>query len=155
LNFQDWIEYLEKQGYTEFHFGIFSEPYLTMILEINPRKTEESRWSIHDITPHDKIHEKAIVFIKRSSGNVEGYFTAGKIWFYTFPIDMKEIRKNHVEKLQVEESFLESVKDKKYVTIIEIKNPTSIEPFKVYKKDMRGWVTFTKEKVYTKFGSVI
>ena len=64
---------LKKIKNKRLHLGIFSEPYLTYMLEGN--KTIESRFSKNKIAPYKKISKEDIVLLKKSSGKIVGYFT--------------------------------------------------------------------------------
>lgn len=66
-------EEIEMIKNKKIHLGIFSEPYLTYILE--GKKKVESRFSKNKILPYNQISKDDIVIVKKSGGNVLAYFT--------------------------------------------------------------------------------
>ena len=87
--YDEIIENLEKQlpandidkiRNKKVHLGIFSEPYLTYILD--GKKIIDSRFSKNKIAPYNQITKKDIVIVKKSGGNVLGYFTVKNVLFF-------------------------------------------------------------------------
>ena len=74
------IKELTKIKNTSLHLGIFTEPYLTYMLE--GKKTIESRFSKNKILPYNQISKDDIVIVKKSSGNVVAYFTIKDVLFF-------------------------------------------------------------------------
>lgn len=121
------------------HLGIFAEPYLTYMLD--GRKTIESRFSKNKIAPYDKIGNEDIVFIKKSSGPVIGYFTIKKIRFYDLnETKIEEIRKQYQNELCVNEEFWNQKKDSNYATLIFIDKLIKFEPIYISKRGMQSWI---------------
>ena len=59
------------------HLAVFSGKVLEYLLD--GQKTTESRFSQNKIAPYDKVSEHDIVIIKRSGGDIVGYFEVGKV----------------------------------------------------------------------------
>lgn len=121
------------------HLGIFSEPYLTYMLE--GKKTIESRFSKNKIAPYNKITKDDIVIIKKFSGNVLGYFTIKDVLFFdlnTTSID--EIKLNFNKQLCVDETFWNNKKNSNYATLIIIDKLVKLNPFSVKKRGMQTWI---------------
>lgn len=121
------------------HLGIFSEPYLTYMLE--GKKTIESRFSKNKIAPYNKITKEDIVIIKKSSGNIIGYFTIKDVLFFDLRIaSIEKIKDKYEKQLCVNESFWNNKKDSNYATLIIIDKIIELESFHINKKGMQTWV---------------
>lgn len=121
------------------HLGIFSEPYLTYMLE--GKKTIESRFSKNRIVPYNKITKDDIVIIKKSSGDVLGYFTIKNVLFFDLnTVSINEIKEKYYEQLCVDEEFWITKKNSNYATLIIIDKLYKLKPFHVHKKGMQTWI---------------
>ncbi len=121
------------------HLGIFTEPYLSLML--NGKKTIESRFSKRKMLPYDKITKDDIVIIKKSSGNVVGYFTIKDIKFFDLnTTDIADIKKLYNKELCVSENFWLEKQNSNYATLIFIKEIHLLKPFKINKKGMSTWL---------------
>lgn len=65
----------------DIHLGIFSEPYLTYMLD--GKKTIESRFSKNRILPYNQISKEDVVIVKKFSGDVLAYFTVKEVLFFS------------------------------------------------------------------------
>ena len=111
--YDEIIENLEKQlsnndmnkiKNRKVHLGIFGEPYLTYMLE--GKKTIESRFSKNKIAPYNQITNNYIIIIKKSSGDVLGYFTIKDVLFFDLNItSIDEIKLKYNKQLCVDETF--------------------------------------------------
>lgn len=127
------------------HLGIFSEPYLTYMLE--GKKTIESRFSKNKIAPYKQITNDDIVIIKKSSGDVLGYFTIKDVLFFDLNIiSIDEIILKYNNELCVDEAFWSSKKNSKYATLIMIDKLFKLKPFHISKKGMQTWVILSGGK---------
>ncbi len=132
-------EKLDKINSCKLHLGVFSEPYLTYMLEGS--KTIEARFSKMRIMPYNAISEKDIVIVKRSGGNVVAYFTIKKVLFFDLEqYDINDIKKKYQKELCVDEEFWNIKNDSKYATLIFIDKIYPIKPFKINKKGMNTWL---------------
>lgn len=121
------------------HLGIFSEPYLTYMLD--GKKTIESRFSKNRIVPYNKITKDDIVIIKKSSGDVLGYFTIKEVLFFDLnDTSINEIKEKYYKQLCVDETFWTTKKNSNYATLIIIDNIVELKPFHINKKGMQTWI---------------
>lgn len=133
------MEELEKIKHAQLHLGIFSEPYLTFMLD--GKKTIESRFSKNKILPYQQIDKEDIVIVKKSSGKVVAYFTIKKVMFFDLAqISIEEIKSNYQKELCVGEDFWTSKKDSRYATLIWIDKIVLLKPFSISKKGMQTWI---------------
>lgn len=138
---KDELEKLKKKNW---HLGIFTEPYLTYMLE--GKKTIESRLSNNKIVPYNQITKDDIVFIKKASGNVIGYFTIKDIEFIeTANMPISEIKEKYNDKLCLEDLFWKLKRHAKYATLITIDKLIQFEPFSIGKTGRLGWIKLKKE----------
>lgn len=146
--YQEIVSYLEKElSDSEFnkiknkklHLGVFNEPYLTYMLD--GRKTIESRFSKNRIAPFNKISRDDIVIIKKSSGNIVGYFTIKDVLFFdNCSNKIKYIKESFGKELCVDDIFWINKKDSNYATLIIIDKIFKIKPFHINKKGMQTWI---------------
>lgn len=123
------------------HLGIFSEPYLTYMLE--GKKTIESRFSKNKIMPYNQITKDDIVIVKKSSGVVLGYFTIKDVLFFDLnKTSMEEMKIKYNKQLCVDETFWISKKNSNYATLIIIDKLFKLKPFHINKKGMQTWIVF-------------
>jgi hypothetical protein len=130
------------RGDVDVHLGVFVEPFLGAILD--GRKTIESRFGVHRIAPFDRVQQGDLIFLKRSGGPVVGIALAGEATFYELdPTTLEHIRDRFAERICAEDDeFWEARAEKRYATLIEIDEVTSIDTLTVDKRDRRGWVTY-------------
>lgn len=130
---------LEKIKKHILHLGIFTEPYLTLML--NRKKTIESRFSKNKILPYNQISKDDIVIVKKSSGNVLAYFTIKKVLFYDLSkVSIDEIKSIYNKQLCVDENFWITKKDSNYATLIFIDKVIELNPFHIDKRGMQTWI---------------
>lgn len=139
------ISDMEKLKKSDIHLGIFSEPYLTYILD--GKKTIESRFSKKKIAPYNQIKKNDIVIVKKSSGNVVAYFTVKDVMFFDLNrISIKEIKEKYNKALQVTDDFWNLKKNSNYATLIIIEKLVKLNLFSIEKKGMQTWINLTKNK---------
>lgn len=123
------------------HLGIFSEPYLTYMLD--GRKTIESRFSKNKIAPYNKISKDDIVFIKKSGGDILGYFTIKEVLFFDLSVNsIDEIKLEYNNDLCVSDTFWFDKRNSNYATLIFIDKIYKLKPFHINKKGMQTWISF-------------
>lgn len=122
------------------HLAVFSQPYLDLVLA--GEKKIESRFSRNRCAPFDEIRSGDIVLLKEVSGPVCGVALANRIWFFDLdnePIDA--IRQQYGGAILADDEFWLRKEESSFATLIELTNPTSIEPLAFDKRDRRGWVS--------------
>ncbi len=130
------FQFLESKN---MHLGIFTEPYLTYMLD--GKKTIESRFSKNKIAPYEKIELGDIVLVKKSGGKVLAFFTIKEILFFDLEeTPISEIRKKYEKELCVEEAFWKQKEKSRYGTLIRIDQIERLKPFSISKKGMQTWI---------------
>lgn len=125
------------------HLAIVNEPFLSYIK--NGEKIIESRFTKNKIAPFFQIHEGDIVCMKAAGKPIDCVFIVGDLHFYeNTPYVLKKIREKYSSEIcACDDSFWESRKDKKYISLIGIKDVKKLERvFNVPKKDKRAWIRF-------------
>lgn len=121
------------------HLGIFSEPYLTYMLE--DKKTIESRFSKNKMMPYNQIAKDDIVIVKKSSRDVLNYFTIKDVLFFDLnTTSIEGIKSKYNKQLCVDETFWINKKNSNYATLIIIDKLFNLKPFHVNKKGMQTWI---------------
>lgn len=137
LELKEWLNIKDKT----LHLGIFTEPYLTYILE--GKKRVESRFSKKKIAPYEKIKKEDIVLVKKSGGNILAYFTIKEVLFFDLQnISIEKIKAQYNKELCVNDTFWENKKESKYATLIVIDQIIKLKPFPINKKGMQTWIPF-------------
>lgn len=142
-NLQEQLEQKEWQNIKDktLHLGIFTEPYLTYMLE--GKKRVESRFSKKKIAPYEKIKKEDIVLVKKSGGNIIAYFTIKEVLFFDLQnISIEKIKEQYNKELCVDDTFWENKKESKYATLIVIDQIIKLKPFPINKKGMQTWIPF-------------
>lgn len=133
------ISELNKLKGKNIHLGVFSDPYLTYMLE--RKKTIESRFSKNKVAPYSQITDDDIVIIKKSSGDVLGYFTIKNLLFFDLnTISIEEIKLKYNKQLCVDETFWNNKKNSNYATLVFIDKLVKLQPFSINKKGMQTWI---------------
>lgn len=134
-----WHSYLTSRHDIGLHLAIFSEPFLSTVLDGS--KTTESRFSRVRCAPYDEVRDGDVIFLKRVGGPVCGLVLAEKAWFFDLAYEsLDRIRDRHGDAIRADDSFWEQKQTAQYATLIELRRPTPIEPFQCHKRDRRGWV---------------
>jgi len=122
------------------HLAVLSQPYLDLVLTGD--KKIESRFSRNRCVPFDEIRKGDIILLKEVSGPVCGIALASRIWFFDLENEpIEAIRQQYGGAILAEDEFWLQKEGSSFATLIELKNPTSIEPLAFDKRDRRGWVS--------------
>lgn len=123
------------------HMAVFNEPFLSAMFD--NEKQIESRFSRNRITPYRRVYEGDAILIKRNGGNIEGFFIAGKIEYWT------AMRGDSFETLEglygmkiashLDSSFWEHRKGSRFGTLIEVSAIYRLQKFSITKKDRITW----------------
>lgn len=125
------------------HLAIVNEPFLSYIK--NCRKTIESRFTKNKIAPYYQIHEGDIICMKAAGKPIDSIFIAGELRFYeNSPYVFNEIKDKYTNEIcAYDDSFWETRKDKRFISLISIKQVIQLsKPFNVPKRDKRAWIRF-------------
>lgn len=123
------------------HLAVFNEPFLALLYK--GEKKIESRFSINKVSPYNKVAKDDVVILKSSGGPVSGFFIAGNVQFFSHLDDKKlnEIKRKFGKKIcaEYDPDFWTSRSQTNYATLIEVKNVTPLNPFRIEKKDRSAW----------------
>ena len=132
-------EELDELKNHNLHLGIFTEPYLTYMLD--GKKTIESRFSKNKILPYNQICKDDIILVKKSSGDVLAYFTIKDILFFDLSkTKIDEIKFNYSKQLCVGEEFWKNKQNSNYATLMVIDKIVKLNPFHINKRGMQTWI---------------
>lgn len=124
------------------HLAIFTGNLAEDIL--SGKKTIESRFSKHKITPYGVISVGDLVYIKPSGRDIIGQFRVQKVIFINGleVNDLEDVKKRYGRQILADENFWKSHENAKYGTLIFIGATTKFvtSPINYTKKDLRGWV---------------
>jgi ASC-1-like (ASCH) protein len=122
------------------HLAVFSQPYLDLVLAGD--KKIESRFSRNRCAPFDEIRKGDIILLKEVSGPVCGIALASRTWFFDLDNEpIEAIRQQFGGAILANDEFWLQKEESSFATLIELTNPTSIEPLAFDKRDRRGWVS--------------
>lgn len=131
------------------HVAIMKKSWKLTPKILSGEKKIESRWYKSRYSPWDNIKEGEIVYFKDSGEPVTIKTEVDKVLQFSdlTPAKVMEILKIYrgVDGINIEDiqKFYERFKYKKYCILVFLKNPTSIEPFKINKKGfgiMSSWL---------------
>lgn len=124
------------------HLAIFTEPFLTLLLDGD--KIVESRFSLNNTAPFKKVQTGDIVFIKKSGGDVIGYFIVSKTEFYHSPSSttIQTLKKAYSKAVgaNVVKDFWQTREAAKHISFLKVSHVTKIPAIKIDKRDRRAWL---------------
>jgi predicted transcriptional regulator len=129
------------------HLAVMIEPYLSYILE--GKKRIESRFSKHAIAPFCQIEPGELVLLKLTGGPVVGCFTADTVEFVTLnDQEHARLRQDYSDAICADDDFWKAREDKRYATLIGVRNARELRPAPVTKSDRRGWIVLRRADTY-------
>ena len=122
------------------HIAILRQPFYDMILR--GEKTIESRWSQKKIAPYQKIKKGDTILFKLTGKDVTAKVKVEKVKFFELtPIIAEQIAIEYGKQIGVEKfEDWQTTKQKRYCTLIWLKDVTAIEPIKVQRSNGAGWI---------------
>jgi hypothetical protein len=139
-----WLDLITKEvnsGVVNIHLAIFNEPFLQLMY--SNQKTIESRFSINNVVPFNRIMDGDIVLVKRSGGNIEALFIAKNILYFRNlnKVKIRELECDFGKEIgwNIDPDFLSHKSGARYLTLIGISKLTKIIPVSSGKKDKTGW----------------
>lgn len=130
-----------------FHLVILKKNYLDSI--INGEKTVESRFMRSKCSPMGKAYPGDIVFLKQSGGRVLAVAKISKVEnFEEFnPLVVDLIADKHNSEILGTDEYWQKVKENCSCGFLAwLEDVREIEPQKINKRDMRGWVVLSDNK---------
>jgi hypothetical protein len=145
-----WLSYiteaLKPKSPIGIHIAIFSEPFLTHVLDGS--KTIESRFSRNRCAPFGEVADGDIIMIKEVAGPICGLSLARRIWFFDLAHDsFDEIKARYENAICADEAFWQDRRDTSYATLIQLDQTTAIGPVQCNKRDRRGWVSLRSRQM--------
>jgi hypothetical protein len=129
------------------HLAVMVEPYLTYILE--GKKSIESRFSKPAIAPFCQIEPGELVLLKVTGGPVVGCFFADTVEFVTLnDQERARLRDDYSEAICADDDFWKAREDKRYATLVGVRNARELRPAPVAKSDRRGWIVLRQADTY-------
>lgn len=153
MNDCDWgneyIQLLKSDSGIGLHLAVFSEPYLTLLLD--GRKTIESRFSINNVCPFGRVSEGDIILAKKPGGLISAGFIAKEVKYYN-RLNLKKLME--LDELygkaicsDVDPDFWKLRMQVKYGTLIRVGRIKNFTPFESNKSDRTAWTVLrTKSK---------
>jgi ASC-1-like (ASCH) protein len=138
--YDDWAVALRGRG--NLHIAVMNEPFLTYIL--TGEKTVESRFSTHRIAPFERVASGDEVLMK--AGPLVGCFVIDWVKYYDLmqaPLD--GIIAHYGEQICGDTEFWRQKADKRYATLLGIRDAQRLTPTTITKADRRGWLTLAAE----------
>lgn len=122
------------------HIAILRQPFFDMVL--NGEKTIESRWAMHKIAPYNKVQKDDIILLKETGKDVTAMARVDKVVYYELtPEKVEEIRINYGKQIGTDKfEDWESTLQKKYCTLIWLKDVKRIDPLQVPRSNGAGWI---------------
>lgn len=122
------------------HLAVMVEPFLRFVLE--GRKTVESRFSVNQCPPFNRVHRGDVIMLKKTGGPVVGICMASESWFYRLdPQSWTTIKQEFASYICAQDpTFWEERKGASFATLIKVTHVRTIQAIKVEKRDRRGWV---------------
>jgi hypothetical protein len=129
------------------HLSILRQPWLSYIYD--GTKPIESRANLVKCPPFGKIHKDERLYFKQS-GNFPVTGTALVKDRKYFTENIPETLRTYQDQIAIDDAYIESKKDAKYLTLIWLTNVESLrEPFPFVKHDQRAWIVDVQFKSYS------
>ncbi len=158
---EDWDstinQIVRSDGAIGIHIAVFNEPFLSAVIQ--GKKLVESRFSLIRVNPFRKVYKGDIVLIKKTAGNVLGFFFCGNIeyWVLNSKSSLKELELKYSTAIcsNLDPKFWESREHSRYATLIEIQEIHILKSFGIGKKDRTSWTVIKEKYKPLIFGNLI
>ena len=133
------------------HLAILSKKLKLLDKIISGEKKIESRWYKFKKTPYQNISIEEFIYFKEAGDPVRFRARVDKVLFFENLNEdkIKEILSKYNHEICAPLSYAEEIKDKKFCTLIFIKEIEKIEPFNIDKKGfglMSAWISLENIK---------
>ena len=127
------------------HVAILKQPFFDMIL--SGEKTIESRFSMNKIVPFNKVSIGDEIYLKQTGKQVTAKAEVDKVQYYQLTPEMAEqIRKDFGKQIGTDKfEDWETTRNKRYCTLIWLKNVKKISPVEVPRSNGAGWLLLEDE----------
>lgn len=127
------------------HLAVMVEPFLSYILE--GKKSVESRFSKNAIAPFHQIESGDLVLLKLTGGPVVACFTADNVEFVVLDDEERgRLQQHYTTAICADSDFWEARQDKRYATLVGVRDVQILDPTPVAKSDRRGWVVLQERR---------
>lgn len=141
INSKNALATVINENTANIHLAIFNEPFLSMIF--NHTKEIESRFSINQVTPYGKVMKGDLVVMKKSGGDIEGFFKAGDVMYFSnlSRVKIDELNGKYGQKIgwHIDPYFLSNKSEANFLSLIHIGEVYRCKSFTTMKKDRTGW----------------
>lgn len=122
------------------HIAILKQPFFDMVL--NGEKTIESRWSMNRIAPYGKVSKGDLIFLKESGKQVTATARVADVKYFRLdPGEADEIRAKWGKEIGTDKfENWESIREKRFCTLIWLSDVTKIRPIIVPRSHGAGWI---------------
>lgn len=121
------------------HLAVMVEPFLSYILD--GKKSIESRFSKHAIAPFYQIEPGDLVLLKLTGGPVVGCFDTDTVEFVALNKEEHDrLQRHYSAAICADDDFWQARQDRRYATLVGVRNVHILDPAPVAKSDRRGWV---------------
>lgn len=122
------------------HIAILRQPFFDMVL--NGEKTIESRWSMNKIAPYKKVNIGDEILLKLTGQPVTATAKVQDVKYYQLTSDIVEdIRIKYGKQIGTDKfEDWQDTKQKKFCTLIWLKDVKKITPLVVPRSNGAGWI---------------
>ncbi len=122
------------------HIAILRQPFFDMVL--NGEKTIESRWSMNKIAPYKKVNIGDEILLKLTGQPVTATAKVQDVKYYQLTPDIVEdIRIKYGKQIGTDKfEDWQDTKQKKFCTLIWLKDVKKITPLVVPRSNGAGWI---------------
>lgn len=126
------------------HLAVMRQPLYNMVL--SGEKTIESRWTLNKCAPYNKIAIGDKIWFKEVGKPITAKAEVEKVKFFELTPELADkIKIEFGDKIGTSKfENWENYKQKKFLTLIWLKNVTKVTPIKINKKSRTAWVVLTK-----------
>lgn len=113
---------------------------------LNGEKTIESRWSMNKIPPYQKVNVGDKILLKLTGNPVTATAIVKDVKFYSLtPEIVENIRLKYGKQIGTDKfENWDLILNKKYCTLIWLKDVKTIEPMQVPRSNGAGWIVKNK-----------
>lgn len=127
------------------HIAILSKKFRLLDKILSGEKTIESRWYKFKKPPYESISIGDTIYFKEGGDPIKVKATVERVLFFNSPNPekIKEILLKYHKMIGVDMDYFELIKNKKFCTLIFLKNVEKIKPFFIKKEGyglMSAWI---------------
>ncbi len=123
---------------SEVHIAIVDFPTIRKIMD--GVKTIESRFSKNRVKPFGKVEAEDMVLLKKSGGDIYGYFFVESVESLT-GFDVAEVERKYNPQIQADAAFWVQKRQARFATFMRCKNPVMANSGVFFKRiGMDGWL---------------